>query len=90
LAGIVPSQITGQPEIFIKTPTSLRKKIGVATYSSSTNTYAALYPDVRLMVGDFYRVGTEDNVFNILDIAPHDCTVYRAFTASYLRHTLAA
>lgn len=53
-------------EVFVKTPTSLKEKIGTVRLIRGT---ANLISPTALFVGDFNRDGDQNNLFNILDIA---------------------
>jgi hypothetical protein len=52
-------------EVYVKTPTSLTKKIGSVRLIRGT---ASLLSQTTLFVGDFNRAGNQNNLFNILDI----------------------
>lgn len=61
-------------EVYVKTPTSLRKKLGEITYENNQSIPVRLRglfvgDAQRLMVGDFVRTGADLNIFDILDIS---------------------
>lgn len=74
LASTTPLQLEGitvttpitNVEVFVKTPTSLQKKIGTLTLNKGAN---QLLTTAELFVGDFNQDAGQKNVFNILDVS---------------------
>ena len=74
LEGITLTGPIPNAQVFVKTATSLNKKIGTVTLNRGTT---QLLTTTELMVGDFNQTGAQRNLFNILDISTM-LTQYRA------------
>lgn len=66
LTGIELNEPVSNVEVYVKTPTSLQKKIGTLTLKTGAN---ELLTTTELFVGDFNQDTDQANVFNILDVA---------------------
>lgn len=56
-------------QVFVKTPTTLMKKLGEITIRSGTNQAPTSWSQTRLLVGDLDNAGSAANIISIADIA---------------------
>lgn len=68
----LPATSVGSIEVFVKTPTTLRKKLGATERTAFSSTTGELTIDKSqevLFVGDFDRTQGQENFFRILDVS---------------------
>ncbi len=75
LPGLSPDGKTVQVEVYIKTPTSLRKKVGTTTLTPMR--LSSVRSNVKLPVGDFVQTGEDENSITLRDITALQAAVAR-------------